>query len=1016
MASAAGELRKFDLSTKQGMRSITAAVEQFSGQKIALEAEVMVRSVQMVGGVSKLTASELKHLSSVLDEAANKSQRLGNEVAPSIAKMRSEIERLPKPAGDGAASLGLIAGVAAAVATKALDAASALSRMAVDGIGQLITRGSRLSSLGEGFTALSGGATKATATLEAMQRGTRGLVADVDIMQASNKATLLGLGLNSEAMGDLANTAQVLGRAMGQDATKSLDDLITALGRSSPLILDNLGLSVKVGEANEKYAASLDKSVMALTDAEKKQAFMNAAMDAARARVSELGGGTLTLSDRWQQLTTRLTNAADALGATLGKSTELTAVLFTINNLLDDMSRKGGAAETTVGKLWQAWEQYIAVGRMVTPGLVAWNQFLEEQADAAEHAAFQLEAAAVAAQTFARLGNLNRISPALPGQATDPWKQLEVQEKADKEAKKRAEEAQKLAEEFKKAQDQLFGRDLIDRAKAFSAQLGTVNNVTKLSVEKKAELRKAVEAALDAYKRLGLIAPDALKKIEEATRPLITTTHQWAVVELKAAAQSLTPFASTVRSLGMDAVPMLSASIDKSRLGFVELKKTVDDNQLGLESINRVVTTFVDTFTASLIDSIASIPGTLLDAVAKGDFKNALKSIGFQIADTLIAGMGNMIADAIAKQLTSKAIAQGVSGVGAGAAGVGAAGAGAAGMSAATASGLAFFAMGAMIAYNGQQNVKAMREARKAMMAELAELGKQVEDAQKAMWAAGMGGADWLGKNIGPVGLEGQIEHYRSLLTELARRTALMKDLEDQIAAAEAGMLELHEQGKYTLQEMKADAQTLGIEFSRLGGVFKMAEIDDTAQRYTQALERMIKVSGDPGHILFESREAINQLVQDAKKLGVALPENMQPWLEEMLRAGLLVDENGEALKDLSGIRFGARLKTEAEMIQEAMDKLVETVERLTAALLEIRFPSLPSLPTVPGGGGETGVGGGSEAAGLAAGFSRADSRAFLRSVGNSVVSAPLTIEMDKRVVAEGVIEVVGNRIALKTR
>ena len=47
---------------------------------------------------------------------------------------------------------------------------------------------------------------------------------------------------------------------MGQDATKSLDDLITALGRSSPMILDNLGLSVKLGEANEKYAQKLGKT------------------------------------------------------------------------------------------------------------------------------------------------------------------------------------------------------------------------------------------------------------------------------------------------------------------------------------------------------------------------------------------------------------------------------------------------------------------------------------------------------------------------------------------------------------------------------------------------------------------------------------------------------------------------------------------------------------------------------------------------------------------------------------
>ena len=55
-------------------------------------------------------------------------------------------------------------------------------------------------------------------------------------------------------MADMAGAAVTLGQAMGQGPNKSLDDLITALGRSSPLILDNLGLTVKVGEANKEYA------------------------------------------------------------------------------------------------------------------------------------------------------------------------------------------------------------------------------------------------------------------------------------------------------------------------------------------------------------------------------------------------------------------------------------------------------------------------------------------------------------------------------------------------------------------------------------------------------------------------------------------------------------------------------------------------------------------------------------------------------------------------------------------
>ena len=122
------------------------------------------------------------------------------------------------------------------------------------------------------------------ARIDAIRKSTGGLVTDMEAMQAANKAMLLDLGLTDAQMGDLAATATVLGRAMGQDANKSLDDLITALGRSSPMILDNLGITVNVSKANEVYAKTLGKSADALTDAEKKQAFMNAALTAAAAK------------------------------------------------------------------------------------------------------------------------------------------------------------------------------------------------------------------------------------------------------------------------------------------------------------------------------------------------------------------------------------------------------------------------------------------------------------------------------------------------------------------------------------------------------------------------------------------------------------------------------------------------------------------------------------------------------------------------------------------------------------
>ena len=145
-----------------------------------------------------------------------------------------------------------------------------------------------------------------------IRAATRGLVTDMDAMGASNKALLLGLPITESEMGDMAAAAVTLGQAMGQKAGKSLDDLITALGRASPLILDNLGLTVKVGDANKAYAKELGKSASKLTEAEKKQAFFNAAMDAARIKTAELGGVQSTAAGYVDQLKVSATNLSDS--------------------------------------------------------------------------------------------------------------------------------------------------------------------------------------------------------------------------------------------------------------------------------------------------------------------------------------------------------------------------------------------------------------------------------------------------------------------------------------------------------------------------------------------------------------------------------------------------------------------------------------------------------------------------------------------------------------------------------
>ncbi len=107
-----------------------------------------------------------------------------------------------------------------------------------------------------------------------------GLVDDKTLVEAANRA--MSLGIPIEKLGDLMEIARAKSRDMGTTAAQAFQDIATGIGRASPLILDNLGLVLKIGEANETYARSINKTVEEMTEQDKKMAVLNATIDAGK--------------------------------------------------------------------------------------------------------------------------------------------------------------------------------------------------------------------------------------------------------------------------------------------------------------------------------------------------------------------------------------------------------------------------------------------------------------------------------------------------------------------------------------------------------------------------------------------------------------------------------------------------------------------------------------------------------------------------------------------------------------
>ena len=185
---------------------------------------------------------------------------------------------------------------------------------------QFTREAAKVEAMERGFKTLTGASENSTRALEKLKEATNGTVSEFDLFQQANNAMILGVSNNSSEMAEMFDIAQRLGRVLGKDTKTSIESLVTGIGRQSRLMLDNIGIITKVEEANVKYARSLNKSVSQLTDTEKKQAFLNATMEAAREKVASLGDEVETTQDQIDAFDAAMDNLAVNIGEGLGKT------------------------------------------------------------------------------------------------------------------------------------------------------------------------------------------------------------------------------------------------------------------------------------------------------------------------------------------------------------------------------------------------------------------------------------------------------------------------------------------------------------------------------------------------------------------------------------------------------------------------------------------------------------------------------------------------------------------------
>jgi hypothetical protein len=208
---------------------------------------------------------------------------------------------------------------------KAADAA----KKSVDGIGdRVLSVGSKVANMATGFQSAaemlaSFGARAAafgtvsanfSGNIDSLRKATKGLVDDQTLMVASNKAQVLGVVQTQQEFESLAHAAQKLGAAMGVDAATAIADVTDALGKGSAEVLNNIGVNLKMEDAQRRYAAQLGITADKLTDTQKAEAFRVIGMQEVIAKADQMVDSEAKMGEGLQRLNVLYTNALDNLG------------------------------------------------------------------------------------------------------------------------------------------------------------------------------------------------------------------------------------------------------------------------------------------------------------------------------------------------------------------------------------------------------------------------------------------------------------------------------------------------------------------------------------------------------------------------------------------------------------------------------------------------------------------------------------------------------------------------------
>ena len=253
--------------------------------------------------VLDMTMSQLKkQQKSLQKEFENTSKTLNPELydilkqkLQEVSSRMAELKQNAKSFGELAASDQANGMLYGNMMTKAAELFGSYAQGFKDSVKELIDGGLEMAETADGVTKAFKDMDQPD-LLENLRKATKNTVNDVQLMTAAVQANDFRIPL--EDLGKYLQFAQLKAQQTGQSVEYMTDSIVTGLGRKSPLILDNLGISA--AEISEKTKETGD--------------FMKAVAEIVDTQLAKAGETYISAADRAAQKTVELENAQKALG------------------------------------------------------------------------------------------------------------------------------------------------------------------------------------------------------------------------------------------------------------------------------------------------------------------------------------------------------------------------------------------------------------------------------------------------------------------------------------------------------------------------------------------------------------------------------------------------------------------------------------------------------------------------------------------------------------------------------